>query len=138
MGLGNNKGISPEKVKDYYDRFRNEGVIVIDPPIGQVTDPHNPALPVYSEIANSLDKALQGQDQFVQAEEPKTGERIISRVNDPYKYKVQNDHWMAKKEDQPNWFEISGRDYKPGFQTSIDTLDSEYPELRTKNAPKRT
>lgn len=136
-GWGNNKGISANRVKEYYDRFRTEGINVIEPAIGQVNDPHNPALPIYTEIADSLDKAIQGQEQFVQAAEPKTGEQLISRPRDPYKYKVENDHWMAKRDDQPNWFEISGKDYKPGFQASIDTLDSEYPNLRTQNAPHR-
>lgn len=137
-GWGNNKGISTSKVKEYYDRFREEGVNVIDPAIGQVNDPHISSLPIYNEIANNIDRSIQGQDQFVQAAEPKTGEQLISRVNDPYKYKVENDHWMAKRDDQTNWFEITGKDYKPGFQVSIDTLDQEYPNLRTQNAPKRS
>jgi hypothetical protein len=136
-GWGNNKGISISKVEEYYDRFREENVNVIEPAIGQVNDPHIPSLPIYNQIADNVDKSIQGHDQFVQVEEPKTGEMTISRINDPYEYTVQNDHWMARRAGQSNWFEISGKDYKPGFQISIDTLDNEYPNIRTKNAPKR-
>lgn len=136
-GWGNNKNISINKVKMYYDKFRSEGLIVIEPPIGEVKDPHNSALPVYVKIANILDKEIQGQSKFIQKEGSKTVEKLISREKDLYKYKVENDHWMAKRDDQSNWFEISGKDYKPGFQNSIDTLDLEYPNLRTQKAPKR-
>jgi hypothetical protein len=136
-GWGGNKNISINKVKTYYDKFRSEGLRVVEPPIGEVKDPHNPSLPVYIKIANILDREIQGQGKLIRKERSGTIEKIISRPEDLYKYKVENDHWMAKRDDQSNWFEISGKDYKPVFQNSIDTLDSEYPNLRTQEAPKR-
>ena len=64
--------------------------------------------------------------------------RPIQRGTDPYEYKVEADHWMArKKSGGTKWFELSGKDYKPQFQSAIDTLDQENPTLRTPNAPKR-
>lgn len=62
----------------------------------------------------------------------------IRRGTDPYEYKVERDHWLARKISSSKWFELSGKDYKPHFQSSIDTLDQENPTLRTLNAPKRT
>ena len=62
----------------------------------------------------------------------------IQRGTDPYEYKVEKDHWMArKKTGGSRWFELSGKDYKPKFQSAIDTLDQENPTLRTLTAPKR-
>jgi hypothetical protein len=68
----------------------------------------------------------------------KESDNIISRVDDIYKYKISNDNWLAKKDDQDRWYEITGTDFKPEFQASIDTLDRENPNARTKNAPKRS
>ena len=63
----------------------------------------------------------------------------IRRGTDPYEYKVDKDHWLArKKSGGTKWFELSGKDYKPQFQSAIDILDEENPTLRTPNAPKRT
>lgn len=64
-------------------------------------------------------------------------EEIISRSGDPYRYKVANDHWLAKKDNQNKWFELTGSDYKPQFQDSINKLDRENPNLRSANAPYR-
>lgn len=133
-GWGNNIGISPIKVKAYYDKFRNEGVNVIDPPIGEVADPHVPNLPVYTEIVNNLDNQVTNPS-LVQQTKPEEG--VIVRPGDPYKYKVEKDHWLAKRDEQSRWYEITGRDFKPEFQVSIDLLDKENPGIRTQNAPKK-
>ena len=63
---------------------------------------------------------------------------IIKRQGDPYEYKVESDNWLAKKTGTQKWFNITGADYKPAYQKSIDTLDKENTKSRTANAPKRT
>ena len=63
---------------------------------------------------------------------------IIKRQGDPYEYKVESDNWLAKKTGTQKWFNITGVDFKPAYQQSIDILDTENPKSRTANAPKRT
>jgi hypothetical protein len=63
---------------------------------------------------------------------------VIKRQGDPYEYKVESDNWLAKKTGTQKWFSITGADFKPAYQKSIDTLDTENPKSRTANAPKRT
>ena len=63
---------------------------------------------------------------------------IIKRQGDPYEYKVESDNWLAKKTGTQKWFNITGADYKPAYQKSIDILDKENTNSRTANAPKRT
>jgi len=63
---------------------------------------------------------------------------IIKRQGDPYEYKVESDNWLTKKTGTQKWFNITGADFKPAYQKSIDTLDTENPKSRTANAPKRT
>ena len=140
-GWGYNVGVTEDKVKKYYDRFRAEGVTVIEPPIGKVADPHT-NLPVYDTIAKAIDGLVTNQSGYVPTADLSRGNsaatQIISRPNDPYRYKVENDHWLAKRDDQSRWYEISGSDFKPGYQTSIDILDTENPNMRSKNAPKKS
>ena len=149
-GWGYNKNVTPDKVKTYYDRFKAEGVIVIEPPIGNVKDPHTD-LPVYTQIGAAIDQAIQtGGSQRISPDNTTTASQgqtsstgsvvgaIISRPGDPYKYKVENDHWLAKKDSQARWYEITGSDFKAPYQVSIDILDNENPNMRTKNAPKRS
>ena len=63
---------------------------------------------------------------------------IIKRQGDPYEYKVESDNWLAKRTGTQKWFNITGADFKPAYQKSIDILDTENPKSRTSNAPKRT
>jgi hypothetical protein len=56
-GWGGNVNVTEEKVKQYYDKFKSEGVKIIYPAIGKVNDPHS-NLPIYKEIGLSIDKAL--------------------------------------------------------------------------------
>lgn len=44
-------------VDDYYDLFRDEGVKVIEPPVGNVKDAHGP-LPIYERIGDSINSKL--------------------------------------------------------------------------------
>lgn len=52
-GWGGLKNIKEEKVKKYYQRFKEEGVIVIEPPIGKI-EPHGNK-PIYKTIGSELD-----------------------------------------------------------------------------------
>ena len=143
-GWGNNKNITPDKVKVYYDKFRAENVVVIEPPIGSVKDPHMD-LPVYTQIAAAIDLAIKGEQRVSPDTEQNTPGKtvapavaaVISRTGDPYKYKVENDHWLAKRDNQSKWYEITGADFKPAYQTSIDILDKENPNMRSDKAPKK-
>ena len=150
-GWGNNINVTTDQVKRYYDRFKNEGVTIVEPPIGKVSDPHKD-LPIYKDIAKSIDDLINQTENIKPQETANSQEttkpqettkteskesKIISRPGDPYKYKVENDNWLAKKDSQSKWYEISGANYKPAYQSSIDKLDKENPEMRSKNAPNR-
>jgi hypothetical protein len=82
--------------------------------------------------ANFVNNGTSGQNSTT---EPSN---IITRTGDPYQYKVESDNWLAKKTGTEKWFNITGNNFKPAYQQSIDILDTENPELRTANAPKRT
>ena len=140
-GWGGNISVTAGKVKQYYDRFKTEGVTVIEPPIGKVTNPHV-NLPVYDTIAKEIDGLVTNQSGYIAPTDLSKGNsttsQIISRPKDPYKYKVEGDHWLAKKDSQSRWYELTGADFNPAYQISIDTLDSENPNMRSKNAPKKS
>jgi hypothetical protein len=55
-GWGGNKNITLQKVKTYYNQYHQEGVIVIDPPIGK-NEPHRD-LPEYKIIGRKLDSLI--------------------------------------------------------------------------------
>ena len=139
-GWGNNVSVTADKVKTYYGRFKAEGVTVIEPPIGKVADPHT-NLPVYDTIAKEIDGLVTNQSGYIVPTDLRKGNpatsQIISRTGDSYTYKVEGDHWLAKKDSQSRWYEITGADFKPTYQVSIDTLDKENPNMRSNNAPKK-
>ncbi len=56
-GWGNNKNITEEKVNKYYNRYKQQGAIILDPAIGN-NNPHQ-NLPVYKTIGKKLDSILQ-------------------------------------------------------------------------------
>ena len=56
-GWGGNTDITEKDVKKYYDKFRDLGVDVISPAIGNVKNPHG-NLDIYKEIGKALDKAI--------------------------------------------------------------------------------
>ena len=64
--------------------------------------------------------------------------QIYKRPKDPYEYKVEDDNWLSRRKGTDKWFNITGGDFKPAYQKSIDILDTENPKLRTANALKRS
>ncbi|NBO36553.1 hypothetical protein EBU91_03315 [bacterium] len=54
-GWGGNIDKTEKIVRDYYKKFKENGVTIIEPPIGK-NEPHKP-LPVYKTIANNLDNS---------------------------------------------------------------------------------
>jgi len=139
-GWGNNKNVTGDMVKKYYGLYTKEGATVIEPPVGYFAtsaQAHRES-PAVKEIAKNLDIAIQESINDAILTTPQINDpEIIIRQGDPYKYKVVNDHWLAKRDDQSRWYEISGKDFKPGFQVSINILDTENPKIRTNDAPKR-
>ena len=57
-GWGGNKNKTQSQVDTYYDKFKNNGVTVLQTAIGSVTDPHG-NLPVYKEIGKEIDKTIE-------------------------------------------------------------------------------
>ena len=57
-GWGGNKSITASQVKAFYEKFAKEGAVIIEPPIGSVSDPHG-NLPVYGEIGKAIDNILE-------------------------------------------------------------------------------
>jgi hypothetical protein len=92
----------------------------------------NPNNTLSSPTPNIENNGTSGQDSSTKTS------GIIKRQGDPYEYKVESDNWLAKKTGTQKWFNITGVDFKPAYQQSIDILDTENPKLRTANAPKRT
>lgn len=139
-GWGNNKNVTADKVKAYYSIFANEGVTVIQPPAGYAAtsaEAHRETAAI-KEIGKNIDIAIKGGGNNRIVPKPElTTSSIVTRPGDPYKYKVVLDHWLAKKDGQTKWYEITGADFKPAFQSSIDILDKENPELRSETAPKK-
>ena len=60
-GWGGNKDVSSEYVNNYYKRFKDNGVDVIDVAIGSVKDPHS-NLPIYNEIGQIIDQKIKKND----------------------------------------------------------------------------
>jgi len=56
-GWGGNKNVTQQRVSDYYNLFKQQGVAIIEPPIGSVTDPHSD-LPIYGLIGKELDRKI--------------------------------------------------------------------------------
>jgi hypothetical protein len=55
-GWGGLKNMTEKKVRDYYKKFENNGVAVIEPPIGKI-EPHGNK-PVYKVIGKKLDNSI--------------------------------------------------------------------------------
>ena len=56
-GWGGNKSITEQKVNAYYNKFKNNGVTVLQTAIGSVTDPHG-NLPIYKQIGKEIDNQI--------------------------------------------------------------------------------
>ena len=159
-GWGGNKNVTETQVKEYYKEFEKEGAVIVYPAKGYVaTDSEaHTNRPILAKIGAEVDRLINTPGKNVSSavsysttsynqsgnkQQYATGSSnviggIISRSGDPYKYKVENDHWMAKRDDHTRWYEITGKDFKPAYQVSIDILDNENPSSRTEKAPKRT
>jgi hypothetical protein len=57
-GWGGNINVVESTVNIYYSKFSELGVVVVNPPIGKCSEPHNPNLPQYKQIAKNLDSLL--------------------------------------------------------------------------------
>ena len=153
-GWGGNTAVTLSKVTEYYKVYQEQGAILINPPIGySATDREaHSNRPVLVTIGAEVDRLIKTPGKSVSSNtyysnttnkpEVNTGSPnvtggVISRQGDSYKYKVENDHWMAKRDNQTNWYEITGKDFKPGYESSIEILDTENPSARTQKAPKR-
>lgn len=55
-GFGPLKNIKDDDVKKYYQKYKNEGATIIEPPIGN-NEPHGD-IPIYKKIAIEVDKLL--------------------------------------------------------------------------------
>ena len=159
-GWGGNRNVTEAQVKEYYKGYEKEGAIIVYPAKGYVATDREAHTnrPVLAKIGAEVDRLINTPGKVVSSEvsysttssgqgentqQYSTGSSnviggIISRKGDPYKYKVENDHWMAKRDDHTRWYEITGKDFKPAYQVSIDILDTENPTSRTEKAPKRT
>tara|TARA_R110000822_G_scaffold214257_6_gene349348 strand:- start:1337 stop:1942 length:606 start_codon:yes stop_codon:yes gene_type:complete len=60
-GWGGNKDVTTDLVNNYYKRFDDNGVDVIDVAIGSVKDPHS-NLPIYKEIGKIIDQKINKND----------------------------------------------------------------------------
>jgi hypothetical protein len=60
-GWGGNKDVTTDLVNNYYKRFEDNGVDVIDVAIGSVKDPHS-NLPIYKEIGQIIDQKIKKND----------------------------------------------------------------------------
>jgi len=56
-GWGGNKSITEQKVNAYYNKFKNNGVTILNTAIGSVTDPHG-NLPIYKQIGKEIDNQI--------------------------------------------------------------------------------
>jgi hypothetical protein len=56
-GWGGLKNITEKQVKDYYKKYKDLGVTIVEPPIGKI-EPHGNK-PIYKVIGKELDKLLQ-------------------------------------------------------------------------------
>jgi hypothetical protein len=159
-GWGGNRNVTEAQVKEYYKGYEKEGAIIVYPAKGYVATDREAHTnrPVLAKIGAEVDRLINTPGKVVSSEvsysttssgqgentqQYSTGSSnviggIISRKGDPYKYKVENDHRMAKRDDHTRWYEITGKDFKPAYQVSIDILDTENPTSRTEKAPKRT
>ena len=56
-GWGGNKDKTISQIDSYYNKFKDNSVIVLNTAIGSVNDPHG-NLPIYKEIGKEIDKTI--------------------------------------------------------------------------------
>jgi hypothetical protein len=81
-------------------------------------------------------RKLQNWTQFYNYITEALGE-VKTRPGDPFEYKVEGDHWLARRKGSTTWYEITGKNFKNPYQKSINILDTEFPDERSDKAPKR-
>jgi len=137
-GWGGNKSITTSQVKAFYQKFAKEGAVIIEPPIGSVSDPHG-NLPVYGEIGKSIDNILEnskgsGVSNITNVTKGIKGTTVTlpgiytTSPSDPYQYKVINDIWYTKGKTILDWKSLVNN------KKANDILDNQFPDARTKEA----
>jgi hypothetical protein len=137
-GWGGNKSITASQVKAFYQKFAKEGAVIIEPPIGSVSDPHG-NLPVYGEIGKSIDNILEnskgsGVSNINNVTKGTNGTTVTSpgvyttSSSDPYQYKVINGIWYTKGKTILDWKSLVNN------KKANDILDNQFPDARTKEA----
>jgi hypothetical protein len=81
-------------------------------------------------------RKLQTWNEFYTYVKESLGE-VKTRSGDPFEYKVENDHWLSRRKGTQTWYEITGKNFKPVYQKSINILDTEFPHERKDDSPKR-
>lgn len=137
-GWGGNKSITASQVKAFYEKFAKEGAVIIEPPIGSVSDPHG-NLPVYGEIGRAIDNILENSKGSGVSNSSKvtkvtkgtavtTSEVYTTSSSDPYQYKVINGIWYTKGKTILDWKSLVNN------RKANDILDNQFPDARTKEA----
>ena len=143
-GWGGNKNVTISDVTAYYKKFRDLGVIVVEPPFGySATDreAHQDKQSI-RDIGKNLDSMLSGQSQVTtnqdvpaqQETQPEKQETIqipgeenttvYKTKGDPYYYKIINGVWFSKGPKLPNWTSLENN------ALANQILDKRYPGVR--------
>jgi len=68
---------------------------------------------------------------------PSTGGIKIYPGDNTWEYKVEGDHWFAKRKGTEKWYNLTGDKYIKKFQPTINKLDNLFPDERKDGTPKR-
>lgn len=66
-----------------------------------------------------------------------TGGIKIYPGDNTWEYKVEGDHWLAKRKGTEKWYNLTGDKYNKKFQSTINKLDNLFPDERKDGTPKR-
>jgi hypothetical protein len=66
-----------------------------------------------------------------------TGGIKIYPGDNTWEYKVEGDHWLAKRKGTEKWYNLTGDKYNKKFQSTINKLDNLFPDERKDKTPKR-
>jgi hypothetical protein len=124
-GWGNNKNITASQVAQFYQKFAKEGAIIVNPPIGSVSDPHS-NLPVYAQIGKAIDAILDGSTEVANKDNNQENGVYTTSSTDPYHYKVINGVWYTKGKTISDWKSLLNN------KKANDILDNQFPNARTK------
>ena len=139
-GWGGNKNVTIQKVTAYYNKFKDLGVVVVEPPIGfSATDSEaHRDKESFKKIGKNLDAMLSGQSQVSTDQySPNSSEKdievdssdkstvIYKSKRDPYYYKIINDIWFAKGPKLKEWTSLENN------SLANRILDKRYPGARS-------